>query len=53
MNICVDPGSRINPVEIFNFYLEKLNEKCQDLWQRPKKKVRLEDPCSYKDAPVG
>ena len=33
--------------------MEKLNEKHQDLWQRPKKKVTLEDPCWYYDDPVG
>ena len=41
------------PVQIFNFYLEKLNEKRNDLWQRPKRKVHLEDPVWFDDAPVG
>ena len=41
---CVFPGSRTCPVQIFTFYLDKLNKKRVDLWQRPKKKVCVEDP---------
>ena len=45
--------THICPVSIFKFYVDKLNEKREDLWQRPKKKVLLEDPTCYDDAPVG
>ena len=48
--IFIIEGSHICPVEIFNFYLEKLNERRTDFWQRPKHKVRQEDPVWYDDA---
>ena len=41
------------PVAIFKFYIDELNEKCNDLWQRPRRKVHNEDPVWYDNALVG
>ena len=40
-------------MQIFSFYLDKLNENQIDLWQRAKQKVKNEDPVWYDNAPLG
>ena len=47
-------GSEICPVEIFKFYLMKLNNSREDLWQRPRAiVVDGNDPERYENAVIG
>ena len=41
------------PVVTQKKYLEKLNPRCQWMWQRPKKNVEEEDDVWYDNSPVG
>ena len=40
-------------MSIFEFYIDKLSEKKQDLWLCPKRKVKNEDPVWYDNTAVG
>ena len=46
-------GSNICPVAFFHLYMSKLNNKRQDLWQRPKHRVLGPEPEWFDDAVIG
>ena len=41
------------PVKLFEFYLSKLHEQCERLWQKPKVRYYEKDSCWYCNQPVG
>jgi len=47
------PGNSKCPVKVITKYIEKLNPKCQSLWQRPKKTATDEMALWYDNAPLG
>ena len=46
-------GSEICPVRLFQIYLSKLPPCKEELWLKPKKKVRVDDDLWYEKAVVG
>ena len=47
------PGNPLCPVLSFEKYLEKLNPKCERLWQRPKASFLPNETCWYTNSPIG